>query len=92
MNAAPSGVPAPRSASVCSPDPLTRRAVLQSPPVATRRVPRVSVPVPTEPASRIDIMAFEMVRKKIKWATRKRKGSSRKWKSKYVLVKKEITK
>jgi hypothetical protein len=37
-------------------------------------------------------MAFEMVRKKIKWATRKRKGSSRKWKSKYVLVKKEITK
>lgn len=31
----------------------------------------------------------EMVRKKIKWATKKRKGSSRKWKSKYVLVKKE---
>ena len=27
-----------------------------------------------------------MVRKKIKWATRKRKGSSRKWKSKWVEV------
>lgn len=31
----------------------------------------------------------EMVKKKIRWATKKRKGSSRKWKSKYILVKKE---
>lgn len=31
----------------------------------------------------------EMVKKKIRWATKKRNGSSRKWKSKYILVKKE---
>lgn len=31
----------------------------------------------------------EMTRKKIRWATKKRKGSSRKWKSRWIMVPKQ---
>ncbi|MCG3123076.1 MAG: hypothetical protein GIKADHBN_01485 [Phycisphaerales bacterium] len=37
-------------------------------------------------------MAEEFIRKKIKWATKRRRGGSRVWKSKIVKVRKKTSK
>lgn len=37
-------------------------------------------------------MADEVIRKKIKWPTKRRKGSTRVWKTKTIIVKKKAAK